>query len=550
MRNVTSKTIMLLIAVFLCGSTIAQVTNEGTPESWTLVKKNTTRAIVMPSIDFVKLAEEDKINDLNKSSIYRFGYEIETNLGIDNAGVWDNLPNGDRIWRINISSQEANTLNFVFDQYWLPQGAKVYLYSDDRQNMIGAYTDVMNHPEEKLGTWLVDGDNIWIEYYEPANVIGQGKLNIGMVVHGYRSVTKASLLNRELNDSGDCHLDVDCSIGADFDPKKDLLKHSVAMVIEGGGRCTGTLLNNTALDKAPYFIFANHCTMDPAVTAYRFNWISPNPVCAATTPSTTSAFNTTSGATLLATANRSDYRLFRLTGGLDPAWNLEWAGWDRTDVAPPYQVGIHHPAGDIMKVSRNNSGLLKHTEPDMNGNDQDFWTISNINGETGWEIGVTEGGASGSGLFNPAGQLIGTLCCGTAACNGIVNDGGNDSYGRFAVSWANGNLGQWLDPMGTGATTILTLSEELLSVSETSLDNNLSVYPNPSTGIVNVRINENSSNSFEYTVYAIDGRTISNSNFTGTTTINMESQSNGIYFVKIKDNVTSNIVTKKVIIKK
>ena len=76
--------------------------------------------------------------------------------------------------------------DFIFDQYWLPQGAKIYIYSDDRRDMVGAYTNVMNQPEEKLGTWMVDGDNIWIEYYEPANVIGKGKLNIGMVVHGLR----------------------------------------------------------------------------------------------------------------------------------------------------------------------------------------------------------------------------------------------------------------------------------------------------------------------------------------------------------------------------
>ena len=545
MKNITSKMTMLLIAILLCGSGIAQVTNEGIPLSWDLENKKNTNAIEMQAIDFVQLAEEDKLNDLNKGAAYRFGYEFETNFGLDNAGVWDNLPNGDRIWRINFTSQGANTLNFIFDQYWLPIGAKVYLYSDDRQTMIGAYTNVMNHPEEKLGTWLVDGDNIWIEYYEPANVIGQGKLNIGTVVHGYRSVTKASLLNKGLNDSGDCNLDVDCTIGADFDPKKDLLKHAVANIASGGFVCTGTLLNNTANDKAPYFIFANHCTFDPAVSAFRFNWISPNPICAATTPSTTSTFNTTSGATLLATAMESDYRLFRLTGGLDPTWDLEWAGWDATDVTPAYQVGIHHPAGDIMKVCRNNSGLVKET---MGG--QVFWTISDQNGETGWEIGVTEGGSSGSGLFNPAGQLIGTLCCGTAACTGTTDNDGFDQYGRFATSYTNGMLAQWLDPTNSGVLTLLSLSEQILSVSETSLDNNLSIYPNPSTGIVNIRINGNSSNNFEYTIYTIDGRKVSNRNFTSDTIINMESQSNGIYFIKIKDNLTSNVVTKKVIIKK
>lgn len=547
MKDVISKMIMFLTAILLSGSVISQVTNEGVPLSWDLENKNNTNAIEMQAIDFVQLAGEDRQNDLDKGIPYRFGHEFETNLGLDNSGVWDNLPNGDRIWRINILSQGAKTLNFVFDQYWLPIGAKVYLYSDDRQNMIGAYTNVMNQPEEKLGTWLVDGDNIWVEYLEPANVIGQGKLNIGTVVHGYRSITKSSVLNRDLNDSGDCNLDVDCTIGADFDPKKDLLKHSVALVIGVSSVCTGTLMNNTALDKAAYFIYANHCMFVAATASFRFNWISPTLVCAAAGTSTTSDFNTTSGATLLATARVSDYRFYRITGGLDPTWNLEWSGWDRTDVAPGYQVGIHHPSGDIMKVSRNNSGLIKETS---GANPQDFWTISDQNDETGWEIGVTQPGSSGSGLFNPAGQLIGTLCCGTADCTGITNNGGSDSYGRFATSWTNGNLAQWLDPMGSGATTLLALSEELFIASETSLDNNLSIYPNPSTGIVNIRINGVSNNDLEYTVYSIDGRKVSSRNFSSNSIINMESQSNGIYFIIIIDNLTSNVVTKKVIIKK
>lgn len=542
MKKIFLKSIVLPL-LFTGFNLLAQVTNTGKPQSWELQNRSQTNAVIMPQIDFDLVAQEDAINDLDKSNPYRFGYELEVNLGLKNAGIWDLLPNGDAVWRINIVSQGARTINFIFDQYVLPEGATVYLYSQDRQSLIGAYTNVMNHPEEMLGTWMVEGDNVWVEYFEPANVKDQGKLNIGSVIHGYRSVTESSLNNRGLNDSGPCNLDVDCTIGTDFDDKKDLLKHAVALVSQGGFVCTGTLLNNTSLDMEPYFLFANHCNFNPATSAFRFNWISPNPVCAANQNSTSSASNTTSGAELLATANESDYRLFRLTGGLNPNWDLEWAGWDATGNIPPYTVGIHHPAGDIMKVARNDVGLTKQ----QISQGRLVWAITTAGG--GWEIGVTEGGSSGSGLFNPDGQLIGTLCCGAAACAGTNDNGQVDFYGRFAVSYANGNLAQWLDPTNSGVTSLMTLSEELLSVdSASALENNMSLYPNPSTGIVNISVKGASTSHISYEIYAIDGRKITEGTFNNQTIIDMNNQSNGIYFVKIKDTVTSNEVTKKVII--
>src|SRR5690606_13115326 len=69
-----------------------------------------------------------------------------------------------------------------------------------------------------------------------------------------------------------------------------------------------------------------------------------------------------------------------------------------------------------------------------------------------WDLGTTEGGSSGSGLWNEAGLLIGQLHGGYAACN---NDS-PDWYGRLSVSWTGGGtsatrMSNHLDPSGTGA---------------------------------------------------------------------------------------------------
>ena len=131
--------------------------------------------------------------------------------------------------------------------------------------------------------FTIKGDDIYIEYYEKYQYLGQGSLSIKEVIHGYRTEKD---FTKALGSSGDCNLDVNCPIGTDLDPLKEELKRSVAMMISGGsGFCSGALVNNTANDGTPYFLTANHCYSNPSTWAFRFNWISTNTVCAQTTNS-------------------------------------------------------------------------------------------------------------------------------------------------------------------------------------------------------------------------------------------------------------------------
>ena len=66
-----------------------------------------------------------------------------------------------------------------------------------------------------------------------------------------------------------------------------------------------------------------------------------------------------------------------------------------------------------------------------------------------WEDGVTEGGSSGSPLFDQNHRIIGQLYGGAAACSGNVNNGQFDYYGRMGVSFNNG-ITEHLDPLGLG----------------------------------------------------------------------------------------------------
>jgi len=434
---------------------VAQVTNEGKPASWKyeLQKTKVVQSIKLPSFDLKAIQEEDKANDKLQAKPWRFGYKHTVDYGLENSGLWTELPNGDRVWRILFESKGALSLNFIFDNFFMPKGGKVYLYNEDRSDLLGAYTAVQNQKSGILGTWLVKGDKVWIEYYEPKIVKGQGKLHTANVTHGYRT---RETYQKVLGDSGDCNHDVDCPIGTDWEQHKDHNKKSVALILNNGNDwCSGALINNTNNNQRPYLLTANHCTdgQNPANWAFRFGWISPNPVCAATTASTDGPTNMTiSGASVKANNANSDVALLELNSAIPSGWDRVWAGWDRSDVAPSFVVGIHHPEGDIMKISRDDTGVIKN----VNSGAQ-TWEITSAG--NGWEIGVTEPGSSGSPLFDHNGRIIGQLFGGGAACNGTVDNDAFDYYGRFGVSWDVGGtaatqLKEWLDPVGTNANTV------------------------------------------------------------------------------------------------
>ena len=560
----------LLLFLFFCYSVglFSQVTNEGKPASWSLVKKSSITAISLPQIDIQKIKNEDDANDQIQAKPYRVGIPTKVNFGLDNGGTWTVLNNGDRIWRIFFKSKEAVHLSVNFDKFFLPRGGKIYLYNDDRTDLLGAYTETSNNKNQVLGTWFVEGESLWIEYLEPKEVKGQGKLNISSVIHGYRlgnSFQKGYLKEfLKLNQSGDCNHDVDCPVGADFDSQKDLVKKSVAFLNMGDGFiCSGNLLNNTAEDKTPYFLSANHCyernpgVADPSLFSMRFNWISPNPICGAVGNSTdaSESFITSGGATFKARYVTGDMLLVELNNPIPSNWDVTYAGWDRSDDNPGFVVGIHHPAGDIMKISRDDSPVSKGPVT-IAGQTSQVWRLNSGGGD--WEIGVTEGGSSGSALFDQNGRVIGQLFGAQIAadvCDGTDDFPGATYYGRFATSWTGGGspslqLRSWLAPTSIG-TNPLTLDalENVLAVNDEFLEQNISIFPNPTSGFVQIKIREWTSD-MDYEVYNVLGQTLKNNRLQNNEILDLTDLPSDMYFIKITELDTNKTLVKKIVLNK
>lgn len=365
----------------------------------------------MPEVDVATLLAEDAARAAQGiKGPFRFGFNHTVDLGTGNSGIWHTLRNGDRVWRIVLECPGANSINFVFDTYVVPEGGRVFVYNAAAEQL-GAFTAGSNPGHTSLGVAPLWGERITVEYHEPAAVSGQGELRIGQVTHAYRDIFKRE---RDFGDSGDCNINVICPEGDDW---RDEIRSVMRIIVGGQGFCTGTLINNCEQDSTPYVLTANHCLNDQiANSVFLFNWESPT--CDPTEDAPMD--QTMSGCLLLVNSGATDVALLQLTAIPPEEYNVWYAGWDHGATPATSVVGIHHPAGDIKKMSRSDGAVVAGT---FDG--ADCWNVQV------WNAGTTEPGSSGSGLWNQDHRLVGQLFGGAADCTNSVDD----YYGRLDISW-------------------------------------------------------------------------------------------------------------------
>ncbi len=438
----------LILGIFISTgqSVFAQLSQPGIPlglqdEKAVLINELSWES--MPYINIDVLKEEDKIFDTIRGIPFRFGENIDVNINPENAGTWSNFDDGSRFWQLGIKSKGAVSLNFTFENYILPPGAQLFIYTPDGKNVIGAFTELNNQNDGYFATTLLPGDEAIIEYFEPANVIFKGEFNLFRVTHGYRG--PGAYFTKGFGDSGSCNLNVACEESEGWE---DQIR-SVGMLVTGSnGFCTGSLINNAENDATPYFLSANHCFKDAATVVFWFNWQSET----CENPSAVPDHDAMSGAVTVAKNATSDFWLMELNQSIPEDYNVYFSGWNRTieSTIEGTVVGIHHPSADIKKFSWAEGGVQAAAYLGNAGSGDTHWRVGPWSGLT-----TTEPGSSGSPIYDPQGRIIGQLHGGYAACGNLDPDW----YGRIGVSWTGGGtdatrLSNWLDPSNTGVEAI------------------------------------------------------------------------------------------------
>ena len=463
-------TLLMVISLFTQTTIIAQISHGGTPPSIKYKLDEIKSIEKVPSIDVEKYLAEDKIND-SKGKLYRYGVQIPVDFSPQTHGTWTELPNGDKIWRFSIQAENALALALYYDDMWLPEGSELYIYNKTHDQILGSYNSSNNPPSGLWANELVQGDQVTLEYFQPSWLIDPLVLHISSIGYAYRGV-HFLYKNRtfEYNSSQDCEVDVNCPEGDPWrDQQRGVARISVVHDSQMGW-CSGSLVNNTQNDCKPYFLTADHCsdgaTVPEVLTwVVYFNYERQN--CNLTTE-TEPVPQTISGGWMKARGgwNGSDYYLLMLSSYLPTDYNAFLNGWRSTNSASTSGFCIHHPAGDIKKISF-------YTQTTQNYYNT-HWAVRWSGSTNGY--GVTEGGSSGSPLFNSQGEIIGTLTGGLSACTvggAGTGTGPNeyDIYGKVSYSWdANGStpadrLQDWLAP---GAPNTVNLA---------GADNTCSEYP-------------------------------------------------------------------------
>ncbi len=430
---------------------------------------NRLDSVLPAKLDLSRIGEEDVAQE-RLGMAPRFAIPERVSIAPDKRGTWEDLGNGQWLWRLRILGREGtNSLNLGFTRFKMSAGSRLMVYSADGLQVLRPFTAADNEKHGELWTPVVLTDDLIVELTVPKKEVRDVELKLGWINQGYRGF--GTITADSYNKSGSCNLDVEC-LGVSDTWRQQM--RAVAVISTGGSRfCTGSLINDTAGDRKMYFMTANHCGINSgnaaSLVAY---WNYQNSFCRTPgsapsgAPGDGSLVQFHTGSFFRASSAPSDFTLVELDDLPVAAFNHFWAGWDRSTgnfacSGTTPCASIHHPNTDEKRITyvTTTTATTSYSGTTSPGDGTHIWAHWATDPPGPFTVpGVTEPGSSGSPLYSQAGRYIGQLHGGPSAC-GATGDNLSDYYGRFSVSWTGGGtnstrLSNWLDAGNTGATTV------------------------------------------------------------------------------------------------
>ncbi len=468
------------------------------------ISSNLNNTIILPTQDNSALIKTELKSQIDGRPVH-FAKGVSVNITPETHGKWEEYNDSELQWHLIIQSPNAYSLNLGFNNFKLPESSLFYISNKSGSDIKGPFTEKDNKEHKEFWSPLVRGDEIYLILIVPFDKKEELQFNLTKVSHDYLDFSSAI--------SGDCNLDVICGEEDGFemvDQYRDIIRSVGAYHINGVATCTGALINNTRQDKTPYFLTADHCGVNSATDAsIVVYWNYENSYCRELGSSDNSdegdgsfdQFNM--GSILRASGENTDFTLLELNSPVPDQFNPFYAGWNAEDVYPSEAICIHHPGVEEKRISFEFDQLTSN-------NSINYIYVSD------WDIGTTEGGSSGSPLFNNSKQIIGQLRGGQAACTNDLFD----RFGRMARSWlgnntVSGSLKPWLDPDNTGVLFLDGFEGDFLPV----LDLAIYDFCNSADGFLTLEVT--TSNAYQ--------------NFIN---IEVEDLPNGVNLLEVSENIT------------
>lgn len=408
--NKLSIFFVILIAT-LCLPSHAQISFGGLPCSSSPTRSLEDGTIPCISV-FPDTTEEIETN--------QFAFPINTDIDITKKAT--SSISGDKIiYRLLVHSENAKSINLIFNPIYLPTDAKMFLSRPDGGEIYGAYTK-SSFSGDVFATTPVSGDSIMIQCEVPVANSDSFSATISSVNIGFDGLR----LLPDIGESSYCETDAVCENNG----MENQRRSACLIIINGIKYCSGALVATESNDSEAFVLSAAHCLhnyyneFDSTLAKKCVFYFGVNsPICESSIIG--SYEKSISGSQVASSHADKDMLLLKLSQRPPVDYMTYESGWN-IELAPYGPVAcLHHPSGDQMKISISEDDPSPYSYDKAGLAPNSHWLISE------WSVGVTENGSSGAPLYDSNGLIIGALSGGTSICTYR----GNDKFWRLNSVW-------------------------------------------------------------------------------------------------------------------
>lgn len=359
-----------------------------------------------PVVDTVQV-DLNPLIDAAARSPQQFAVNIPHAVSTSRQGTWSRH-GSTSTWTYTVRIPAAISMSFHAPQVLLPPSA-VLTVSSARTTSKFVARDI-----SRTGLWgrPLPGDTLTFSLSVDSSESGRVRFQIDNLQAGYRSLGGGvpdnphyKQLHRREETSTGCTENYQCNVSAG---NQGPAHATVALIIGNLYQCSGTLLNDTSADGAPYILTARHCESgelgggnpDAAATVTAY-WDAVTPCGGELGSIYDSGAVAQTGATTI--LEQQDIWLIQLDTP-PAAADAFYAGWDASGQSFAGGYTIDYALGDDQQYVEWNGNDISVQIPGATLGipyDSTFWGVVN-------SIGNIGAGASGSGLFTPNDQLAGS----------------------------------------------------------------------------------------------------------------------------------------------
>ena len=191
-----------LIFCFLNSNLFSQISYGGEP---VFIHQEINSIFKVQDVDSGVLLAEDSISDLIGNPP-RVAEHIELDVDFFDIAEEISVDQG-LVYRVLFSTDNAKSLAFNFDNFYLPEGARLFAYSYDGEHILGSFNSNNNHQTSQFVIGFVQSNEVVLELFVPYKNTSSVILNISHLSYGYKNFLKSG----PVDNSGPCQVDVNCS---------------------------------------------------------------------------------------------------------------------------------------------------------------------------------------------------------------------------------------------------------------------------------------------------------------------------------------------------